>query len=297
MELSKELEKIDYIYTYKYDENIIKEIIDSFILHINNNIYNIMQKIDIDSRKGMTKNSIDHIRESIKKISNEAFLINQEKYNNKQIDGIGNIAVLYDGNPYVTISLAIKALKTHNNIIFFSKNIYETNDILINILKEVIEKCNYYKNAINLFENVQIKELKDNQHSFDKIIIIDDKYEYIKYKNMFDIPSTYNGYGNVSVYVDDEYFKNTLRKMDEYVYENNIKLDYYNNEDIEKDIEKINDIGLNDIAVIFTKNSKKAFDFINRIKSKKMYINKNPFDDYTFDFSEDELVFKKEIYK
>ena len=39
----------------------------------------------------------------------------------KIVDGYGNIAVMYNGDPYVTLRLAIKALKTHNTIVFFAK--------------------------------------------------------------------------------------------------------------------------------------------------------------------------------
>lgn len=46
---------------------------------------------------------------------------------------------------------------------------------------------------------------------------------------------------------------------------------------------------------IFTKDSKKATELIYKLKADKIFINKNPFEEYKFELNEEDLLMKKII--
>ena len=274
-----------------YNVITVKRIINSILKNLDYNKKILEDAIAKDKKFSLQNIEIEQIKNIVKKYVNYKEILTQEDIKNHILDGIGNVAVVYEGNPYITVEMALKALYTHNNMIFFPNINSSFNTCLLTIFNESMKEYNYNIGFV-------IRELEDiyiNEKLLDIAIFIGNKYEYEKFKNKFKKDVIYNGYGNVPIYVDDVYFKEILIKIDKYAFTNNFSVYYYKESDINDSINKINEIIVNDVAIILTKDSKKAMELIDKIKARKIYINIYPFDDYKFEFDERKLLIRKQI--
>ncbi len=274
-----------------YNIETIKRILTNILEDIDKNKQTLEQAIIADKNIGYTEN-LQQIKETIKNYINYNPILKLNDIKTQRMDGIGNVAVVYDGNVSVTIESIIKILYTHNNIVLFPNLRLAINECLLVIIKEVI-KANSYSVNIEICNNID--ELYNNQELYDIAIFVGDKYEYKKFKNRFFKDIIYNEYGFVSIYADDVEFKNALIEIDKYVYVNNFFVDYYNDKDILETVKKINEITSNNTVAIFTKDLKKIAEFIYKVKANKIYVNKNPFENYKFELDEEKLLIKKKI--
>ena len=96
--------------------------------------------------------------------------------------------------------------------------------------------------------------------------------------------------------MDDKNLKDELLSMDEYVFNNNIDLDLIKEVSVEEAVERINKNIDNYAAVIFTKDTKRAYYFIENVKAKQVFVNRNPDKDYIFEVDDRDFVYKKNIY-
>ena len=64
---------------------------------------------------------------------------------------------------------------------------------------------------------------------------------------------------------------------------------------MEETITFINRFELTDCLVLISKNAELIYKFISEVKAKKIYINKNPFENYKVNLTEDDLIYKKSI--
>ena len=210
-------------------------------------------------------------------------------------DGFGNIAVMYNGDPYVTLKMLISSLRTHNNVVFFTKNFKTLNDLLIESINIVTKELKYTERIAVLQTNFSKNDIIKKQNGFNLLVYIGNKRDFQTVSKQLNIPSVFRGYGSIDVFIDDKSYKETLLDIDDFAYENNIKVNYFYNTDIDETIAYINKYNLNDCFAVFTKNSELAYKFINSIKSKNIFINKNPFVNYEFDLNENQLVYTKNI--
>ena len=100
----------------------------------------------------------------------------------------------------------------------------------------------------------------------------------------------------MSLYLDDKNLKDELLKMDEYVFNNNVELDLIKEIDVKEAVERINKNIDNYAAVIFTKDTKKAYYFIENVKAKQIFVNRNPDKDYVFEIDDEILTYLKRIF-
>ena len=210
-------------------------------------------------------------------------------------DGFGNIAVMYNGDPYVTLKMLISSLRTHNNVVFFTKNFKTLNDLFIESINIVTKELKYTERIAVLQTNFSKNDIIKKQNGFNLLVYIGNKRDFQTVSKQLNIPSVFRGYGSIDVFIDDKSYKETLLDIDDFAYENNIKVNYFHNTDIDETIAYINKYNLNDCFAVFTKNSELAYKFINSIKSKNIFINTNPFVNYEFDLNENQLVYTKNI--
>lgn len=137
--------------------------------------------------------------------------------------------------------------------------------------------------------------LANLQTFFNKIIFVGDKRDYVQLKKKIVIPTIYCGYGNVDVFIESKDFKDVLLDINQYSRDNNIKVNYYDDTQIEDTLTFLNRFELTDCFVLFSKNTELIYKFISEVKARKIYINKNPFEDYSFNIIEDDLIYRKEI--
>lgn len=273
-----------------YNNIKIKELINNILKNIEVNKNILQEAIKRDTENGNAI-ELNKIKDIVKKYTNYKEILTAEDIKSQKVDGIGNIAVVYSGTPDIMVDMAIKAIITNNNIVFFPNLVWATTECMTTIFNESMKSIKY-KVCI---ANEEIEELYKNQELFDVAVFIGDKYEYYKFKQKFKKDIIYNSYGSIQIYSDNDYFENILKQIDEYVYNNNLVSFYYENENIEEAIKKINEIAITDTVAIFTKNSKKAIELIKNVKANKIFVNKYPFENYEFEFDEKKLLIKKQI--
>ena len=278
---------------YRFKISVVKEIIDELKEKLSNKDF-FKQAIEIDEKHHQVNLSY----EKIMKIINE-FLefdrINLKYTPNEIRDGLGNIAVSYDGNPYLTLRLALMSLRTHNNIVFFSKRYYAINTKIVETINMISEKKSYAKKIFLVEYDVIDGAIAQNQHFFNLLIYIGDKRKYQILKKKLSIPTIFNGFGVVDVFIQDKGFREILLDIDKFASENNIIINYYDNTSTNETIEFINKYDISDCFVLLSKNTDIIYKFISEIRAKNIYINKNPFENYTLGIKEKDLIYSKNI--
>lgn len=211
---------------------------------------------------------------------------------NYKVENVTNSTyiVLYNGNPSITLELAILGAIANSNMIFMIyDNNLATNNILVKMIEQIAEK-NETKIFIKLYNNISKEDIKRSTELADKIIYIGDKFEYHNVKRNYGLPVIYNDYGNIAIYTDDEEsFAGELAKINSYAFENDIAIDFYNG-NIEKELEYINYGVAVGTCAIFSNDENSINLFKNKVNSKKIFVNESPFKEYKFDFDINDLI-------
>lgn len=277
--------------SYKDNLKKTKLIIEKIELNLKQNVGPIISLINEDNDTFAEKTALGKLMEIIEQIKSEEWILGKssKKY---VIEPIGNIGVVYDGNPYIFFYLCLKAIKTNNSITFF-----ETRDSH-NIANYVMEIVNNFIDG-NVIEVTKIEKLKDisnYEKSVEKFICVGEHRLYEELKKYINAEIIYSAYGTMSLYMDDTTLKDKLLKIDDYVFENNISLELYVNQDMEDVVRAINTSGEDFCSVIFTKSVDRASYFVNEINSKMIFVNKNPFNEYKLEIDDSKLVRVKKIF-
>ena len=280
--------------TYNFKAQTIQKIIDNFCTFIEKSPENFEKAIKEDLKTNKIETNIEKLTTIAKTYKRDCPIL--PSFTSTIIkDGFGNLCVMYDGNPYVTLKLLISSLRTHNNIIFFTKNYFETNTLLVESFNMISKDCKYASQFASIQNKFSNNEIVKKQNLFDLVIYVGDKRAYQSVQKQLRIPSIFNGYKVIDVYIEDKSFKEVLLQIDKHAYSNAIQINYFDKTNLEDTINYINKYNLNDCFVVFTKNSEIAYTFINSLKCKNVFINKNPFVDYEFDINENQLVYTKHI--
>ncbi|MBR2290457.1 MAG: hypothetical protein IJ867_07795 [Clostridia bacterium] len=187
------------------------------------------------------------------------------------------------------------AFRTHNNIVFFSKKYYAINTKIVETLNMIASKKGYAEKIAMVEFDVIDGVIANLQTFFHKMIFVGDKRDYVQMKKKFVIPTIYAGFGNVDVFIESKEFKDLLLDINQFAHENNIKINYYDDTQIEDTLTFINRFELTDCFVLLSKNTDLIYKFISEVKAKNIYINKNPFENYKLNITEQDLTYKKNI--
>lgn len=280
----------------KFDIKVVKEIIDNIDFEIRKNVGVLFSSIDDDNKNFYESEMYSKIISILNQLNKEGYIMER---NTRDVvyDGLGNIGVFYNGQPEIFLYMTLKALKTHNNITFFEEDeIHRTTKILLDIINRICKK-NEYDISINIKRFEELSEIYEYKDNIDKYIFINKYENYIDFTNKIrNKEIIYSSYGTMTLYLDDKNLRDTLMEIDEFVFKNNINQDLVKGDNIIEIVEKINSNIDNFCTVIFTKDSKKACYFIENIKSKNIFVNKNPDKDYVFSIDDNELTMRKKIY-
>ena len=278
----------------KFDFKKVRNILDQIEKHIKDNVGPMVSLINEDNSLFCENYSYTKLIETIDRINKEPWIL-ENRSKHLLIDGIGNLGVIYNGNPEILVYLSLKALKTNNNIIFFqSDENRKINNYIINSINTILEKNNY-KAVITIEEMENKKDITKYKNYLNTIICIGEIMEYNNLKELVKTDIIYSAYGTLSLYMDDKDLRNTLLDMDEYIFKNNLILDLYKDQDVKDVIQKINEKGESFCAVVFTKDIKKAYYFIENVDSQNVYVNKNPFKNYVFYIDDRKIVKIKNV--
>jgi hypothetical protein len=262
----------------KIDSNRYKKILDEIIVEIKDNKENIQKANDIDKKFYKTNIEIDKLINVVEKLKQKKLPNNA---NSK------NILISYYGDPYITLELCIESIRTNNKFILLIEDyMLGINKLIINIV-ETILKDYRIENKVFLFNLLNKKEIEDNKKLIQKIICIGNKNTFEKYKKLKIDNLIYYPFNNIDVYCDTDELEELQKMIYEYGISNNIDVEIYDEfENINSAIEFINKEGSGFATVLLTKSKENELIFKNKINSKYIFINENPFGKYEFNIDE-----------
>lgn len=222
-----------------------------------------------------------------------------------QIMDYGNVIVITDGNPYITIEMAIRNIMAGNTTIFANEGfMFGTNQLLIQIMQSVLEIFSLSKNLIQMYVSESFDEILANFSNIDLVVCIGNHNLQNLVLNKSKNKTIVSGYENFDLYIEDATHIDFLNKMLDtglniQVYINSdINLDYPNAiivSDIEEAIAQINYNGSRYSSAIFTAETKNASKFIKEVKSKIVTVNTSPTIERILDIKQTDLINKKTI--
>lgn len=266
--------------------------LEEFFYH---NIINIKDALDKDKKITGYEFSEDImikvIQENVRK---QSFFKKEEEL----ISPIGNLVILSNGDPYITIEMCIKSLITNNHILFlYDLEMIQTNKLIIDVFKTYLKEKSEDENMLNMDVISNFKDVVKLKDMVDCYIIIGDydKYEYIK--NNVGSKVIYSDYTNVNIYTDTGYFEDEIKKITIQANKRNCLVYLYKMKSIKDLLETENNNFIFHTTAIYTKNPKEAYEFLDKIKSKYIYVNKTPLEFNELDIELEDLIYKKKIIK
>ena len=281
---------------YNNIENIIKEVEKA--LFINKDLILEANKIDQKNNNGfiMDFNILNNIFKNLEK---ETIIYG------KQIMDYGNVLVINDGNPYVIIEMALRNILAGNTIIFANKGyMYGTNNLIINIIKNVLEKFEVSKYLIQLHVTEEFDSILSNYANINLVVCIGNRNLQNIILNKSKIKTITSGYENFDLYIEDDSHIDLLKRIVDtglniQLYINNdLKLDYKDAilvSDIDEAIGQINYNGSKYSASIFTKSTDNASRFMREVNSKIITVNASPTIERIIDIKQSDLIIEKTI--
>lgn len=297
---------------YNNIENIIKEVEKA--LFINKDLILEANKIDQKNNNGfiMDFNILNNIFKNLEKetiIYGNVTLSEKDEEKKiiygKQIMDYGNVLVINDGNPYVIIEMALRNILAGNTIIFANKGyMYGTNNLIINIIKNVLEKFEVSKYLIQLHVTEEFDSILSNYANINLVVCIGNRNLQNIILNKSKIKTITSGYENFDIYIEDDSHIDLLKRivvtgLNIQLYINNdLKLDYKDAilvRDIDEAIGQINYNGSKYSASIFTKSTDNASRFMREVNSRNITVNASPTIERIIDIKQSDLIIEKTI--
>lgn len=205
----------------------------------------------------------------------------------KQVDNLGTICLIYNGNTYCMLEVVLKSILTHNSIILTSKSDYmkETNGLIIILIRKILKLHKIDTNLVQMLYTTRIDTLLANNMSINKAIVIGNKDFQEQIKNVSKTETIYKGYDYFDIYIEDithiDFIKKIIAEndnIDVYV-KKNIDVSFENYIEVEDINEAIGQINFNSCkysSSIFTNNDKNATMFLREVKTANISVNSSP---------------------
>ena len=289
----------------KYDGlRLLKEINNN--ISKNKNIIIKANEKDIIEKNGF-KINFDIISSIVNESKDEKLyksrILNRKENQITEYDSLGIIDVFFDGNTYILIEMAIKAIISHNAIILISQLEYmkNTNMAVCGIIAGVLKNQNINENIIQLKYDFDLTKYCSND-LIKKAFVIGNTDLHKTLKRISKIDTRYIGYNDCDVYIEDA---DNIANLEKMVNDNkNVLFKIYVNKSIEmankNDIIYVNNIdevtekikydSCNYCCIIFSKNKENCIKFAETNKAKYIVINN------TMDFNRTNNVEIKEFY-
>lgn len=294
----------------------IKPIINQIKIALENNKESILQanKIDQKNNNGfiIDFNIINNIFSNLK---NETILygdvtLSQKDDEKKIIYGkeildYGNVVVINDGNPYITIEIVIRNIMAGNTTIISNSGfMIGTNQLLIQIIQSVLEQFNISKYLVQIYVSENFDEVLSNFANIDLVVCIGNHSLQNMILSKSKNRTIVSGYENFDLYIEDKSNIDFLNKIlniglsfQLYIKED-LNIDYQNAiivSDIDEAIAQINYNGSKYSSAIFTTSTENASKFVKEVKSSIVTINTSPTIERIIDIKQTDLINEKTI--
>lgn len=223
----------------------------------------------------------------------------------KEILDYGNVIVINDGNPYITIEMAIRNIMAGNTTIISNSGfMIGTNQLLIQIIQSVLEQFNISKYLVQIYISENFDEVLSNFANIDLVVCIGNHSLQNMILSKSKNKTIVSGYENFDLYIENISHIDFLNKiiktgLNIQLYINsNTKLDHYSAiivNDVDEAIAQINYNGSRYSSAIFTNSSENASKFIKEVKSKIVTINTSPTIERIIDIKQTDLINEKTI--
>ncbi len=298
------------------DEKMIRNIIKYIKISLEENKNTISQANEIDKKNNngfeLNNNVIKNIFSLIEK--EETFygkvLLSQKDDEKKIIYGKqimeqGVVLLINDGNPYITLELILRNLLVGNTIIVSNTGfMFETNNLIVQIIQSVLEKINISKYLVQMFFTENYDDVLSNYANIDLVICVGNHHLQRQILEKVKIPTLISGYENFDLYIDDKTNLNFIENIIQtginiqlYI-RNDLNIDIENAiivDDIDEAIAQINYNGNRYASSIFTNDSNSAAKFIKEVKSSIVTVNTSPTIERIIDIKQENLYKEKTI--
>lgn len=296
--------------------NNIKPILKNIKISIKDNQDILLQANKIDTKNNNAfQLSFDIIDNIFKRVEKENIFYkdvtllqkddNKKIIYGKQIMDYGNVVIITDGNPYLSLEMILRNIMAGNTIILVNNGfMYGTNSLIVNIVQSILENYKVSKNLIQVFITDDYKEVLNNYANIDLVICIGNhKLQRLIIRESKNKVIT-SGYENFDLYIEDTKHLDFLNKiintgLNVNLYINkDTKLDYDTAiivSDIDEAIAQINYNGSRYSSAIFTNSNFNASKFIREVKSSIVTVNTSPTIERICDIKQLDLVYEKTI--
>ena len=223
----------------------------------------------------------------------------------KEILDYGNVVVINDGNPYITIEMAIRNIMAGNTTIISNNGfMIGTNQLLIQIIQSVLEQFNISKYLVQIYVSENFDEVLSNFANIDLVVCIGNHSLQIMILRKKKNRTIVSGYENFDLYIEDTSHIDFLNKiintgLNIQLYINSdTKLDHSSAiivNDVDEAIAQINYNGSKYSSAIFTTSTENASKFVKEVKSKIVTINTSPTIERIIDIKQTDLINEKTI--
>ena len=292
---------------------VVKNILE--LLEENKEDIDKANKIDVKNHNGFKLNfsMLQKLNNKLKDIEDayrNVVYMNQNENNylqGKQTDKLGTICLVYDGNTYCLLEFVLKGIITHNSIIITSESDYmkATNELIIILIKRILEAYGIDKNLVQIIYTSRIEELLSNSTSINKVFAIGNKSLQDKIKKVSKVEVICKGYNNFDIYIEDltnitliQKIINENENIDIYV-RNDLSVPFENYigvEDFEEAIGQINFNTSGYSSSIFTNNYQNASIFLREIKADNISVNSSPLVEGIIDIDINLFLIRKNMF-
>lgn len=185
------------------------------------------------------------------------------------------IAIVYNGNPEVTIKSIIISIYFNNKLSLYpeSYNIFVAG--IVELINQVLKDFDL-KEKIMIIEENQEEDLIYKQNEYSKIKYIGDYFECKNIEYYINREIEYNSFGFLKVYINRSKYKEEYKELMKYTYKRNISVEYF--DDIEEILESVNK---KDTVLIYEEKENLEI-IIKKIKTKNIYTKENFYEEYKF---------------
>lgn len=253
--------------------NMINEIIEKFKTQIIKNQDLLLEMHSIDITKCNQTTDINKIIELL-----EAY--KDEKVSENKIKGI--IIASYYGTPYITVNLCMQALLQRKAILLVTEDsMLAVNKALITIFNTILEE---YKIAelVQIYNLPSNEEIKNISKDVDEVICIGNSDTYHQYRKMKINNLRFIPFKNMVIYSEDTKYEEIQHELYKYAITNGIEVEVYDDIELDEFIECMELDDWVENVVVLTQNDETKKAIKDKVKEKKLYINKNPFKNENF---------------